>query len=501
MAPSQSALLAAAIAANRFGLGARPDDLPAIAEDPRGWLKSQLTPETELPAPLQALPSTLEDQLAFLRWLGKLRREGRAADVDIENQRPGGGTGGAGMEGEGFSVERSFAAEFGPRLIAAAKARFDTAVTTQRPLFERLVHFWSNHFVVSSAKPATVAMPPSFERDVARAHAVGRFEDLLLASTTHPAMLLYLDNVQSVGPNSAFARDPDPKASRNPLQQRPTGLNENLAREILELHTVGVNGGYTQADVTSFAKIITGWGYRAPSLRLVGQAMMPGDLEGRDLFAFDPEKHEPGDHTVMGKTYPEGGFEQGRAVLADLAVHPSTARFIAFKLARHFIADDPPPAVVDRMALSFRETGGDVRAVMTALIESPEAWTAELAKFKRPEEFLVSTFRAGPGPALPGPAVLAIQREMGQQPYYQPGPDGWADTQDRWMGADAVWKRVEWSIATARGLATAARDPASLAAAVLGPLASAETLASIARAESPAQGLAILLASPEFQRR
>ncbi|MCP5432640.1 MAG: DUF1800 domain-containing protein [Alphaproteobacteria bacterium] len=495
----------AAIAANRFGLGSRPGDLAEIAGDPRGWLKAQLAPETSLPAPLKSLPSTLDDLRAFTLWLKSLRDEIEDAGMSPADIRPQ--TPGEMIEqskgGKGFSVEGSFVKYFIPRLQTALKARFDTAVTTPRPFFERLVHFWSNHFVVSSAKPATIAMPPSFERDVARAHATGRFHDMLLASTKHPAMLVYLDNIQSVGPSSPFAKSPPPEREYDfqDVAPRPKGLNENLAREILELHTLGVHGGYTQADVTSFAKVITGWGLARPTLGLLGRLAMPGDLKGADLFGFDPAKHEPGPQTIMGKTYPDTGVEQGLAVLADIARHPSTATFVATKLARHFAADDPPPALVARLAKRFLDTEGDLAAVMASLIDSPEPWDEPLRKFKRPEEFIVSTFRAGPGPLLTGPMLMVILNEMGQLPYYQPGPDGWSDTADQWMGADAVWKRVDWSVAAARGLATAEKDPSRLASDVLGPTLGEATAKAIARAESPAQGLALLLASPEFQRR
>jgi uncharacterized protein (DUF1800 family) len=286
----------AAIAANRFGLGARPGELKTISGDPRGWLIAQLQPETALPAPLAALPTTAEDTAAFLQWIASLGLGGDAGQLSRlyrgqkSSRTPSMETTASGAApamsdpNKGLSVEQSYVRTFLPRYATALEARFAVATTTDRPLFERLVHFWGNHFTVSAAKPQSIATVPSFERDVARRHAMGRFGEMLLASTTHPAMLVYLDNVYSVGPNSYIAEHPNvlPPA----LQARMKGINENLAREILELHTLGVRTGYTQADVTSFAKILTGWMIVRP-----GQA---GRGQGETgLFHFQPYAHEP----------------------------------------------------------------------------------------------------------------------------------------------------------------------------------------------------------------
>lgn len=233
----------ASVAARRFGFGARPDELRLIADDPRGWLLAQLDGEPPLPEPLRELPGTADDQVAFFRWLRDYGAEARRA--------------GASSEGRAVNVEQSYVQALLPRYARAVEARVRTAVTTATPFRERLVRFWSNHFVVSAAKPAAIALPPSFERDVARQHVTGRFEDMLLAAEKHPAMLLFLDNAQSIGPNSRWAREPG-RIPENRLAGRPTGLNENLAREILELHTLGVHGGYAQADVTALARVITG---------------------------------------------------------------------------------------------------------------------------------------------------------------------------------------------------------------------------------------------------
>jgi uncharacterized protein (DUF1800 family) len=504
------------IAANRFGLGARPGEVAAISGDPRGWLLGQLTPETELPRPLQSLPSTVDDMSAFFKWLRTIADEAKANGMDPYKLKPGAAMepqsgdmqgGGGDMDGKGrpgFSIEREYVKAFVPRYAVAVKARYDTAVLTDRPFFERLVHFWSNHFVVSGAKPGAIAMPPSFERDVIRPNVTGRFADMLLASTKHPAMLFYLDNYHSIGPASKVGKDPSLRAPKTPQAfaiPRVAGLNENLAREILELQTLGVRSGYTQDDVTSFARVITGWTIAAPPRVPVYQLVLQGRLNAQGLFEFDDEEHEPGPQTIMGKVYAQAGVDQGEAVLHDLARHPATAHFIATKLARHFIADDPPPGVVDHLAATFLATDGDLKAVCTALVRSPEAFDPDPRKFKTPEDYVISASRALPALQSDTATLLRAYRSMGEPPYNPPGPDGWPDIEAEWLGADAVWKRFEWANQTADAVATTTMNPLGLAHDVLGPQLSQQTAQAIARAQSPAQGLTLLLASPEFQRR
>ena len=488
----------ATIALNRFGLGARPGEIKTVAGDPRGWLIAQLAPEPSLPAPLAALPSTRDDTYAFVQWLeslGLTGDTGRLAQIYREGKPPGPPPGADAMNaaaGAALSVEQSYRKTFLPRYETALEARFTVATTTDRPFFERLTHFWGNHFTVSAAKPESIATVASFDRDVARRHATGRFSDLLVASSTHPAMLVYLDNVFSVGPNSFIAQHPDvlPPA----LQSRMKGINENLAREVLELHTLGARSGYTQADVTSFAKILTGWLIVRPGRPETGQ----GET---GLFHFQPYAHEPGEQMVLGKTYSQPGVDQGMAALGDLTRHPATAQHIGFKLARHFVADDPPPALVDRLARTYRDTDGDVKSIMIALVNDPQAWRPDGAKFKPPEDYVVSAVRALGGPPMKGEALLALFDRMGQKPYFAGGPDGWADVEANWIGPDPIWKRIEWAAETSRSMGSAGVDPADVALAALGPGVSPQTLQAIKLAESPAQGLAIFLASAEFQRR
>jgi uncharacterized protein (DUF1800 family) len=484
----------AALAAHRFGFGPRPGELRAIAGDPRGWVKSQLGPQATLPAPIAALPSAEDDLWAFGRWLVRRRLNGANAQrLEERAERQGI------SQEELRSIEDEFVANFRERVTNAVSARINAAIASDQPVHERLVHFWANHFTVSTAKPAAVALPPSFEKDAIRPNVGGRFADMLLASTKHPGMIVYLDNWLSIGPNSQAAREPR-RARRIPGGGRASGINENLGREILELHTLGVNGGYTQADVQALAAIITGWTYERPRLReLVRES--GGDRTGPQLFEFDADAHEPGAKTLLGRSYRQDGVAQGEAALGDLAHHSSTARFIATKLCRHYIADAPPPATVARVERAFRDSQGDLRITMEAVVDSREAWETPFAKFKRPEEYAITLLRAADVRELPNNAAIASLTAMGQRPYAAPGPDGWADSADAWLTADLVWKRIEFAQAYGERVGRADLDPVQVGEACLGPLMSDETRTAVRRAESPAQGLALLFGAPEMQRR
>jgi uncharacterized protein (DUF1800 family) len=484
----------AAIAAGRFGYGARPGELNTIASDPRGWVKAQLAPQRTPPAPIAALPPAEDDLLAFGRWLAHRRLKGANAERMV-----------ARAERQGVSqeqlqtIEQSFVENFRDRVERAIQARLDAAIAADNPVHERQVHFWSNHFTVSAAKPAAVAMPASFERDAIRPNVGGKFADMLMASTKHPGMLVYLDNWMSIGPHSRAALEPR-RARRIGAGQRATGLNENLAREIMELHTLSVDGGYSQADVQALAAIITGWTFERANLRdFVSDRV--GTKTGEQLFTFDPDAHEPGAKTLLSRSYAQNGVDQGEAALRDLAHHQSTAHFIALKLARHYIADDPPPAAVARIEQAYAHSGGDLRVTMEAVVDAPETWAQPFAKFKQPEEYALSLLRAINLTQLPDRNGARAIAAMGQRIYAAPGPDGWADSAASWLTADLVWKRLEFAEAFSDRVARADVNPADLGDACLGPLLSSETRSAITRAESPAQGLAILFGAPEFQRR
>jgi uncharacterized protein (DUF1800 family) len=306
---------------------------------------------------------------------------------------------------------------------------------------------------------------------------LGSFTAMLSAAATHPAMLLYLDNAQSIGPNSVAG------------QRNNRGLNENLAREMLELHTVGVDGGYSQTDVTEFAKILTGW-----SIAHDGEPNAGG-------FRYRPAIHEPGAKTLLGRTYREGGPEEGQTALNDLAARPATARHIATKLARHFVADDPPPAAVDMLAKTFQRTNGDLRAVSLALIDLPQIWSDPLTKVKTPNDLVLSACRTfGITDATTGEGILMGLKQMGQVPFDAPSPAGWPDTADGWISPEAMMTRIEWAMAAGHRLDGHA-DARAVAKDSIQPVAADTTIFHIDNAPSPAEALALLIASPEFQRR
>lgn len=469
-------MLETEIAVLRFGLGARPGDLKAAADDPRGWLRAQTRGAAALAGATPLTPSNqiFAAVLAARQERQELKREA-AMSQDPEAKAP-------------INVLRD---AYQPHYRAQVLARAQSAALTTRPFAERLVHFWSNHFAISADKGAIFGLAGTLENEAIRPHVNGRFLELLTAVEQHPAMIAFLDNQFSVGGDSEAARLAARFAARRQSERR-FGINENLAREILELHTLGVDGGYTQADVTSFAQILTGWSIGG------GKGRLAGGETGR--FYFRDNLHEPGAKTFLGKSYAQGGQAQGEAVLADLAHHPKTARFIATKLARHFIADEPPPAAVERLAHAYLKSGGDLPQVYAALIEGPEAWDSQLRKFKTPEDFVFSTLRALDAVPRKPEEVIRSFELLGQRQYTPGSPAGWADTAKSWDGSDALMHRVLWASRVAehfeRGI-----DPLEVAASSLGGFARAETLKALGRAASASQALALLLMSPEFQRR
>jgi uncharacterized protein (DUF1800 family) len=469
----------AALALHRFGLGPRAGSIAAMASDPRGALLAELDrPDAGRITDPELLNAGEAARAAF-----DYRRERRAARLVNKEAEAAGGTGVAAPEPNANERMEAAADSSAPKpgasipqqiYLEEAKARMDAAVGCEIGFAERLVWFWSNHFCVSAGKTPVRPLAGAYEREVIRAHALGRFADLLMAVETHPAMLIYLDNARSIGPNS--------KAG----VRRSKGLNENLAREILELHTLGVRTVYGQDDVTRFAKIITGW------------SVVPPKEDDGGEFLFNPRLHEPGAQTVVGKNYPAGGFEQGKAVLADLARHPATARHLASKLVRHFVDDEPPPALVERLAMVFLDTDGDLKQVAKSLVSAPEAWAETRAKLKRPSEWLVATLRAtGVVPRDVRPLIQA-QITLGEPLWRPPAPKGFDDTSGTWMNGLA--QRLDVANQFARRGAAGA-DPEQTLELALGPLASVQTQQTVRRAESKQQALALLLMSPEFQRR
>ncbi len=440
------------IAFNRFGLGARPNEL--VHSDSQAWLFSQLLSYDPLPAAWKQQPRTA----ALVGTWNDMQRSVRLAP---EGQRSG--------------IREKYLRDGSLIYQAAVGARTASALESTTPFVERLVHFWSNHFAVSVDKLLIVGLAGSFEADAIRPNVLGRFEDLLLAAVRHPAMLLYLDQAQSAGPNSGMASS-------------GRGLNENLAREILELHTLGVRTGYTQEDVKEFARALTGW-------------TLPGEIASADnTFRFVPSLHEPGSRVLLGKTYSDKGEGQALAMIHDLAKAPATALHIARKLAQHFVADEPPRGLVLRLSEVFTNSGGDLKEIYKSLIASPEVWQAKATKFKSPWDWTISSMRAmGRRSVIPS-QITALLTQLGQ-PVWRPGsPAGFNDTSANWAAPDALMRRVE----IAQRLAQESNE--SLDARILAPKVLPEVLTeatsnAIARAESRGTAIALLLISPEFLRR
>ncbi|HEY1069270.1 MAG TPA: DUF1800 domain-containing protein [Thermomonas sp.] len=464
---------AAASAANRFGLGARPGELAQVGDDPRDWLRMQLR-GGDVGTAFAGLPTSA----AYLGQYYDLLRARRDARKAVP-----------GVEAAPAAVPDPAQRRFRRQLAMEAVVRQRVAVRSAQGFAERIVRFWSNHFAISVDKRIAAAFAAPMEREAIRPHAFGRFADLLLAVERHPGMLLYLDNAQSIGEDSRLGQRSARRAGRRP-DARKRGLNENLAREILELHTLGVDGGYAQADVGELARALTGWSVPGPR----------EDIADGQASVFRAEAHEPGVRTILGKAYRDAGAAQAEAILRDLAVHPATARHLAFKLARHCVADVPPPALVARMARAYLDSDGALPALYAAMIDDDAAWGEDARKFKTPDDFLLSALRAtGLDGDVDVRLALQLQAQLGQ-PLFQPrSPAGFGDIADDWGGPDALFKRVQAAQALAERAAVA--SPAALGADVLGDALGADAAMALRRAESAQQGVALLLASPVFQWR
>jgi uncharacterized protein (DUF1800 family) len=513
---------AALVALNRFGFGARggaSGDFVNAASDPRGFVKADLNRPNGVLLELPGLLSTpalgravFEYQFEIQQARDAAAKSGAAASEaappgQAKGQRRNLSLGGiamdmapkeptkqppesSGAKGAAPSPPEAMqpnAARPPPQPLnviqktfrAEALARLQRGMIADCGFAERLVVFWSNHFCISANKGGLARMwAGSFEREAIRPFVLGRFGDMLKAVEQHPAMLFFLDNQQSLGPESRAG------------QNRKRGLNENLAREILELHTLGVDGGYSQADVTSLARIITGWTYAGRQ----GQLGAPGS------FVFNANAHQPGAQQLLGKIYENTGIAQGEAALADIARHPSTAKFIATKFVRHFVADDPPPALVARLQEVFRTSDGDLKALATALLESDEAWAAPMTKLRSPYEFLVASGRLLARLPEDSGRYLGGLNVLGQPLWSPPGPNGFPDTNAAWAAPEGMKLRLDISAQIAARVASSF-DPRDLLQLVSADAASPETRRTVERAESREQALALLLMSPEFQRR
>ncbi len=447
------------IAMNRFGYGATETDVRAISKtNPTSWLKAQLVPY-KMPESKFTSEVAITDVMAYNQIRNQLKNASEASQD---------------MQASLTQKRKEIVSHARDLAIESTTFSFKTSQVLQA----RLLDFFSNHFSISRNNLLITALAPTIEREAIAANLNLSFEDMLQAVIAHPAMLLYLNNEQSIGPNSRIGR-----------RRKGKGLNENLAREILELHTLGVKAGYTQEDVVEFAKAITGWSVGRPH---------KNEPAG---FKYRVSAHEPGNRVVLGKVYEQrtkqDGLRQGQNILTDLAMHPSTAQHLSYKLARHFIADQPSPQLVGEMKRVYLASQASIPKVVSAMITHPDAWSLQNQKFKTPREFIISSCRACQL-YRPKPNVFQVLELMGQGFFNAGSPAGYADTADAWSSAQALRDRIEWAGHFAEQVKLPVSDIAKQA---LGPLLSAKTAETIARAESQTQAITLLLLSPEFQRR
>ncbi|MEO0881388.1 MAG: DUF1800 domain-containing protein [Pseudomonadota bacterium] len=446
--------LRGALAVTRFGLGARQGEINQASRDPKDWLAAQLVTDAAASFPADELMTSQQLIATALEFIRSTRRQ----QVDE-------------------ATRRQFRQTTRRNSVSELTARTLLAVTTSYPFHERLVRFWSNHFTVAAKSLPTRLVAGAYEREAIRPNILGSFTDLAMSAIFHPGMLAYLDNWQSIGPNSRTGR------------RRGRGLNENLAREVLELHTVTPASEYTQDDVAAFAGALTGWS--------IGNFRIAPDRLGEPIFV--DHFHDPGRKRVLSKSYGDQGGEQAKAIVRDLCASPHTANNVAFKLARHFVADQPSASLVQKLSDRFLETQGDLMALYAALVEAEEAWVPQSRKFKTPDELIVSTSRLiGLRKVLVGNPV-GVFESFAQIPFTALSPEGWPDEADAWIGPDAILKRIEWANRLAERNSTL--DARDLLTTALGERASFDTLQAVMGAESPSQAIALALMSPDFQMR
>ena len=442
-----SVTLEQALAATRFGFGASPSDFSAIGADAKAWLKGQLQAGT---ASNYSTPLPSTSEFLELAWGGVSSPTMAAAGVDTATL---------------FDYEIGVRTKFGAR--------------TSAPYRERWARFWSNHFS-ATGRGEFAGIIGAFEREVIRPNVMARFEDMLVASSTHPAMIWYLENLFSRGQNSV---------AQQGLSSQ--GLNENLAREILELHTLGFDGGYSQADVRSFANVLTGWTFsdHASGKRPYG------------VFNFNPDFHEPSAQTVFGVTYSQTGVDQGLAVLHDLAMHASTINHVCTKIAQHFHSDNPPQSLIDQLKAAWTNSGGDLGVISAALVDAPEMWVADQMKIKTVDDYWTSMLRAV-DPQWPADwGIMWMYIMLGAPPFGASSPAGYPMDSGSWSGAGQIRQRLQTTGNLADGFAPTIGDIGTLAQNILGPLLRPATLNAIGSAPSAPNALTILFMSPEFQRR
>ena len=474
---------------NRTGFGARPGDVERVRQAGlAAYLEQQLHPQriadTAMAARLAGLETLdktsrelAEDYFIPVQMARQRAKREAAQDGDTPDAKP--------RSGADMGLARKQRAV----LVDLSSQKILRAAYSERQLEEVMTDFWFNHFNVFANKGATQQYITEYERDTIRPRVLGKFRDLLGATAKSPAMLFYLDNWQSVDPQGAMARRRPQMQMQMPEQRQRRGLNENYGRELMELHTLGVDGGYTQQDVVNVARAFTGW--------TIDQPRRGG------AFRFEPRLHDRNEKRVLGQTIKAGGGQSdGERVLDILARHPSTARFIATKLSRRFVADVPPPALVNRAAARFTETDGDIREVVRLILTSPEFFSADArqAKVKTPFEFVVSAIRVSGSEVRAAEPLAQAVRQLGMPLYLCQPPTGYADRADAWVNTGALLNRMNFALQLVDGRMRGVEWGAAPVAPSIGTL-SPSTSATIAKASDPRQVAALTLGSPEFQRR
>ncbi|MEW6998944.1 DUF1800 family protein [Colwelliaceae bacterium BS250] len=461
----------AVIAVNRFGLGAKSGELAAAQANPKQWLIEQLQPVSLN----KELPNS-NDIFTLVTEYRKLKRQAKMAEASIFSAKE--------MQAEtmtesmGGKKKSNKNIDINTRKLLQKTYRtlstdtFVQAMNSDNSLSYRLLDFFSNHFSVTANGLPMGPLSTTLEREAIADNLLGNFEDMLLAVTKHPAMIIYLNNEKSVGPSSKAAK-------------KDRGLNENLAREILELHTLGVTGGYNQNDVIELAKAITGWS--VASRRDSGSG-----------FMFRGGAHEPGNRLLLGKKYTQKGIKQGEAMLLDLARHPNTAKHICSKLVKHFISDQPSEQLVASLQQRWQATNGNIKEVMIALINHQQAWLPQQQKFKTPREFVMSTYRALGMKKMPDKYLFYILNTFGQQPMQAGSPAGYSDEQEDWNGGNALMARIEWTATISK---RKRHNAEQVMQQTLALNSDAHTYKSVVRAESRQAAMTLMLMSPEFLRR
>jgi len=451
------------IAVNRFGYGARGDELAHAKADPIKWLTSQL----------QAIdfsdkqPSSDDIFIAYAKFKKqkKVMEQQQKQTQSTPVQAPD----------ENKKQSKMIKQAARKTHVKMNAAFLKQAIASEHSVSWRLLDFFSNHFSVSSSGRLMVGLSPTLEREAIAPNLLGNFADMLLAVEQHPAMLVYLNNEKSFGPNSRMAK------------KRKIGLNENLAREIMELHTLGVDGPYNQSDVVELAKAITGWSVKRPK------------KEHGTGFVFRAYGHEPGARKLLGQTYSQQGIKQGQQILRDLAMHPSTANYVCSKIVHHFVSENAPQSLIEKMKKTWLNNQGNIKKVMLTLFSAEEAWLQSPQKFKTPREFVISTYRALAPNKINDRSLFNSLNNLGQMPFNAGSPAGFSDDESDWLGASALMARVEWSSLISAQLKRINAEQVMVTA--LGNSISQNTYQMVMRAESRQQASTLLLMSPEFQRR